>query len=336
MSSDGPRQPEPAGDPRARVRADLEAAAGEALIAALNARENYTAAHSEAVVELALAVGAELELELGEVALREIGQVALLHDIGKVGVPDAILQKEGALTAPEWEVMRGHPAIGARIVGAIGSLAHLSPAIRAEHERWDGAGYPDGLAGTEIPLASRICFMCDAWHAMTSDRPYRQALPPEAARDELERHVGSQFCPGAAPALLRVLDRLDTPAQVVSDLGVVLVQNPLAEALLGVQTEYSGLERSVIYRWFTDPEERRRWPREDHPIHSRSYAASLRAAHGRDPDGAQELVDALLRRSPEFAELWERHEVGERTDTRKRIAHPAVGLLALEDRKSVV
>jgi len=158
----------------------------------------------------------------------------------------------------------------------------------------------------------------------------------QAERDHLFQLAGHVAPPRGVrsdhvtPALLRVLDRLDTPAQVVSDLGVVLVQNPLAEALLGVQTEYSGLERSVIYRWFTDPEERRRWPREDHPIHSRSYAASLRAAHGRDPDGAQELVDALLRRSPEFAELWERHEVGERTDTRKRIAHPAVGLLALD------
>ena len=250
MSSDGPRQPEPAGDPRARVRADLEAAAGEALIAALNARENYTAAHSEAVVELALAVGAELEL--GEVALREIGQVALLHDIGKVGVPDAILQKEGALTAPEWEVMRGHPAIGARIVGAIGSLAHLSPAIRAEHERWDGAGYPDGLAGTEIPLASRICFMCDAWHAMTSDRPYRQALPPEAARDELERHVGSQFCPGAAPALLRVLDRADGAARpaaaatVDTRLPQVRPDRPLEaelRALIAVSRAVAGAHR---------------------------------------------------------------------------------------------
>ena len=110
----------------------------QALIAALNARENYTAEHSEAVVALALAVGGELGLEEDE--LRAVGHVALLHDIGKVGVPDAILQKDGGLTAPEWEVMRQHPAIGARIVGAIGSLAHLAPAVRAEHERWDGAG----------------------------------------------------------------------------------------------------------------------------------------------------------------------------------------------------
>ena len=107
-----------------------------------------------------------------------VGQVALLHDIGKVGVPDAILRKPGGLTAPEWEVMREHPAIGAQIVSAIGSLSHLAPAVRAEHERWDGGGYPDGLAGEDVPLASRICFVCDAWHAMTSDRPYRRALSP--------------------------------------------------------------------------------------------------------------------------------------------------------------
>ena len=134
------------------------------------------------------------------------------------------------------------------------------------------------------------------------------------------------------PALLRVLDRLDTPAEVVSDLGVVLAQNPLAEALLGAQTHYTGLARSVIYRWFTDPDERSRWPEADHAMHSRSYVASLRAAHGRDTGDpeAQELVDALRRRSPEFAELWERHEVAVRGNFRKRIAHPTVGLMELD------
>src|SRR4051794_12904718 len=222
MSADSlPRGPS-ADDRRGRMRADLEATAVEALIAALNARENYTAAHSEAVVALAMSVGAELGL--GEATLREIGQVALLHDIGKVGVPDAILQKDGALTAPEWEVMRQHPAIGARIVGAIGSLAHLAPAVRAEHERWDGSGYPDGLAGTDIPMASRICFICDAWHAMTSDRPYRRALDTEAARVEIERHVGTQFCPVATPALLRVLERPEGVRPVAGTAGRLLPQ----------------------------------------------------------------------------------------------------------------
>jgi transcriptional regulator with XRE-family HTH domain len=132
------------------------------------------------------------------------------------------------------------------------------------------------------------------------------------------------------PALLRVLDRLDTPAQVVSDLGVVLAQNPLAEALLGDQMQFTGLERSVVYRWFTDPAERERWPEADHAEHSRSYAASLRVAHGHDPAGAQPLVDALLERSPEFAALWELHEVATRANTSKRVQHPTVGLIELD------
>ena len=122
-------------------------------------------------------------------------------------MPDAILQKPGRLTGPEWDVMREHPSIGAEIVGAIGSLSHLASAVRAEHERWDGGGYPDGLAGEAVPLASRICFVCDAWHAMTSDRPYRRALTTEQARIEIERHAGTQFCPTTVAALIRVLDR---------------------------------------------------------------------------------------------------------------------------------
>ena len=236
-------------DRHASVRADLEATAVQALIAALNARENYTAEHSEAVVALALAVGSELGLEEDE--LRAVGHVALLHDIGKVGVPDAILQKDGGLTAPEWEVMRQHPAIGARIVGAIASLAHLAPAVRAEHERWDGAGSPDGLVGEDIPLSSRICFICDAWHAMTSDRPYRRALAADAARAELDHHAGTQFCPIAIPALLRVLDRpegvpLPEPAAAEVRLPQVRPDRPLEaelRALIEVSRAVAGAYR---------------------------------------------------------------------------------------------
>ena len=194
---------------RLSSRAEVEAAAGQALLAALNARENYTAAHSQAVLALALEVADELGMA-GESAT-SVGQIALLHDIGKVGVPDAILQKPGRLTAPEWDVMREHPAIGAQIVSEIGPLSHLAPAVRAEHERWDGHGYPDGLAGDAVPLASRICFVCDAWHAMTSDRPYRRALTTEEARAELELHGGAQFCPTTVAALVRVLDRDGAP-----------------------------------------------------------------------------------------------------------------------------
>lgn len=135
-----------------------------------------------------------------------------------------------------------------------------------------------------------------------------------------------------SPALLRVLDQLDTPALVTSDLGVNLVQNPLAVALLGVQTEHLGLERSLFHRWFVNPDERRLYPEEDYDFHSRTFAANLRAVLGRNPDDveARELVDALRRRSAEFEGLWSRHEVAVRSDTRKRIAHPVIGLVTLD------
>ena len=157
-------------------------------------------------------------------------------------------------------------------------------------------------------------------------------------RDHLLRLAGHTAPPRGrrsdhvSPALMRVLDRLDTPAQVVSDLGVTLKQNPLAEALLGVQTTYSGLERSTFYRWFTDPEERRRFPVEDHELHSRRYTANLRAVHARDTGDseARDLVEALRGRSPEFARLWDEHEVALPSETRKRIAHPAVGVIDLD------
>lgn len=147
------------------------------------------------------------------------------------------------------------------------------------------------------------------------------AAPPRGYRSD---HV--------TPALMRVLDRLDTPAQIVSDLGVTLAQNPLAEALLGVHTGHTGFERSLMYRWFTDPAERRIYPPADHELHSRSYVATLRAVHSRSADDAeaQALVAQLQRDSREFAALWDEHEVAERTDTRKRMVHPVVGELTLD------
>ena len=136
----------------------------------------------------------------------------------------------------------------------------------------------------------------------------------------------------ASAGLVRVLDLLDTPAQIVSDLGVTLRQNALAEALVGVQTEYTGLRRSMIYRWFTDPAERRIHPEDDHPERSRSFVASLRAAssrHGDDPE-AHDLIEHLLCESQEFAALWERHEVATLSGAIKRFVHPLVGTLTLD------
>ena len=124
-----------------------------------------------------------------------------------------------------------------------------------------------------------------------------------------------------------MLEQLATPAQITSDLGVTLAQNPLAEALVGVQTQHTGLRRSLIYRWFTDPAERRIHPEDDQPLHSRIWVASLRAVHGRAPEDAEarELVDHLLRESDEFAALWERHEVARPDGKLKRFVHPLVG-----------
>jgi hypothetical protein len=178
----------------------VEATGVGAFLAAVEMRDRYTGRHAQAVVELALAVAEKLGLAGEE--RRSVGQVALLHDIGKIGVPDAILRKPGPLSDDEWKVMRTHPELGARMVESVVGLGHLAPAVRAGHERWDGTGYPDGLRGEEIPLASRIVFACDAFHAMTSDRPYRHALGRGDALGELERGSGRQFCPATTEALL--------------------------------------------------------------------------------------------------------------------------------------
>ena len=186
-------------------RAELEASAAGALLAALDARDGYTGAHSQTVLELARAVGCTLGLAAEELVVLE--QVALLHDIGKIGIPDHVLRKTGPLDAAEWQLMRAHPEIGAQIVKSIPSLAHLAPLVEADHERWDGGGYPNGLADEAIPLAARIIFACDAYDAMTTDRPYRPAMPSAEAQDELRRCAGTQFDPRVVAALERVIGR---------------------------------------------------------------------------------------------------------------------------------
>ena len=172
----------------------------DALLGALSARDNYTGSHSETVVELATGVAGRLGLSRYEIVA--VQQVGLLHDIGKIGIPDSVLRKPGALDAAEWALMRQHSVVGAKIVASTESLAHLATMVRAEHERWDGGGYPDGLGGEQIPVASRIIFACDAYHAMTSDRPYRQAMPVDQALTELDHNAGSQFDPAVVTALI--------------------------------------------------------------------------------------------------------------------------------------
>jgi putative nucleotidyltransferase with HDIG domain len=181
---------------------------------ALEAKDAVTSQHTEEVVRLAVAVAAELDLELDAVQSVELG--AVLHDIGKVRVPEAILNKPGLLTEEEWEVMRTHPEVGEQILRPIQSLQSTLPIVRHHHERWDGSGYPDGLAGGAIPLGARIVAVCDAYRAMTEDRPYRTALPEAQARKELEQGTGAQFDAECVRALLRALDRRDAAATVIA------------------------------------------------------------------------------------------------------------------------
>ncbi|CAN5481420.1 hypothetical protein BH10ACT11_BH10ACT11_00260 [soil metagenome] len=174
-----------------------------ALAHALEERDRYTGEHSETVVDLTARVGEALGLDSAEVD--ELKTAALLHDIGKVGIPDAILHKPGPLDEREWEIMRQHPAIGERILRAIPGMGTIARVVRHEHERWDGGGYPDRLIGEQIPLGARIILACDAYHAMVSDRPYRKAMPHRAAIAELTDNAGSQFDPKVVEALVGYL-----------------------------------------------------------------------------------------------------------------------------------
>jgi putative nucleotidyltransferase with HDIG domain len=169
----------------------------------LEERDAYTGEHSETVVDMTTRIAESMALDAREV--RTIGTAALLHDIGKVGIPDDILHKPGPLDPREWEIMRQHPVVGERIVRAIPGMGAVARIVRHEHERWDGTGYPDGLLGEAIPLGARIILACDAYHAMTSDRPYRKAMPHPQAMSELTTNAGSQFDPHVIEALVGYL-----------------------------------------------------------------------------------------------------------------------------------
>jgi response regulator RpfG family c-di-GMP phosphodiesterase len=174
----------------------------EALVAALDAREHETQAHSQRVREYTLALARHLGLKPGEVI--QTGRGALLHDVGKIGVRDSILLKPGKLSAEEWVEMRKHPQIGYNILQSIEFLAPAAQIVLCHQERWDGKGYPNGLAGLDIPLGARIFSIVDTMDAITSDRPYRKALSFEAAFREIRCCAGTQFDPRVAEVFLRI------------------------------------------------------------------------------------------------------------------------------------
>ncbi|HTT93065.1 MAG TPA: HD domain-containing phosphohydrolase [Solirubrobacterales bacterium] len=170
---------------------------------AVEMQDSYTANHAEEVGDLAVAVGGRMGIE--GVELDRLRYGALLHDVGKIGIPAEILRKPGPLTAAERARMDEHTAIGARMLERIPFLAPVAPLVRSAHERHDGGGYPDGLAGDEIPRGAMVIATCDAFHAMTSDRTYRKAMSQADAEEELRANSGTQFEPGVVSALLAEL-----------------------------------------------------------------------------------------------------------------------------------
>jgi HD-GYP domain-containing protein (c-di-GMP phosphodiesterase class II) len=165
----------------------------EVLLQALFEREPELRLHVQSVTDLSLGVGRRLGFNPEE--LEQLRLAAELHDVGKLAIPDTVLRKKGDLDEAEWEFVRQHTIIGQRILDAAPALYEVGKLVRSSHERWDGTGYVDGLAGEEIPLAARIISVCDAFAAMTSDRPYRGAVSADEAVEELHRCAGSQFDP---------------------------------------------------------------------------------------------------------------------------------------------
>jgi HD-GYP domain-containing protein (c-di-GMP phosphodiesterase class II) len=175
----------------------------EALANALEANDEYTSSHARWITDLALKVGEGVGLDTRSLKRLELG--ALFHDIGKIGIPEAILSKPGPLTAEERELVEKHPELGERIIAPIDRLEEVRPIVRHCHERYDGTGYPDRKYGEEIPIESRIILVCDAYHAMTTDRPYRKRLPEEEALRRLDEGAGTQFDPSVVEVCKRVL-----------------------------------------------------------------------------------------------------------------------------------
>jgi HD-GYP domain-containing protein (c-di-GMP phosphodiesterase class II) len=173
-----------------------------ALAQAVELRDKYTGGHTQRVTTYALLLADRLGLSRQDRRLLQIG--VPLHDIGKIGVDDAVLRKPGQLTAEEFDSMRLHTVRGADILASIPDLASVLPIVRSHHERWDGRGYPDGLAGDAIPLLSRVVAVADAFDAMISDRPYRKGLPLSKAFAEMAAQAGAQFDPRCVQAFLEL------------------------------------------------------------------------------------------------------------------------------------
>ena len=190
---------------QALLRMDAAHTAVAALANAVEAQDPSTERHCQRLANLAARLGAQAGLE--GIDLEAVAYGALLHDVGKIGVPEAILTKPSPLDVDEWELMRRHPEIGERICLPLNSAGMFAPIVRHHHERWDGRGYPDGLRGEAIPLGARIVGIVDSFDAMTHDRPYRRAMPIALAVNELWREAGGQFDRALVPLFVLELER---------------------------------------------------------------------------------------------------------------------------------
>ena len=198
---------------RAIIGMETAQAVVAALANAVEAKDETTERHCERLAVVVARLGEKAGLD-GDV-LEALAYGALLHDVGKIGVPESILTKPGPLSEDEWTILRRHPEIGERICRPLILSREFVPIIRHHHERWDGAGYPDALRGEAIPIGARMVGLADAFDAMTHDRPYRAAMPLEAAIDEIRRGAGRQFDPGLSPLFLELVEStLDTFGRV--------------------------------------------------------------------------------------------------------------------------
>ena len=204
-----------------------------ALVQMVELRDDYTGSHTQRVTDYALLLAEELRLPAEECARLRVGTP--LHDLGKVGIGDNLLQKPGPLTTAEMEGMKSHTTKGSGLLESIPGLAALLPIVRSHHERWDGTGYPDGLAGERIPRLARVVAIADAFDAMTTDRPYRPALATEVGFTEIERRAGTQFDPAYVRAFLRLRPRIEELLEQRGHLGQTSTRSELVRMVEGLQ-----------------------------------------------------------------------------------------------------
>jgi HD-GYP domain-containing protein (c-di-GMP phosphodiesterase class II) len=197
---------------------DVEVVA--ALVAAVEVKDRETQGHNRRVAEMCVKIGREMSMMASE--QRVLARAGLLHDVGKLGIPDAILHKHGSLNAEEWKVMKTHPEVGVSILGRAGHFKRELLAVLYHHERMDGSGYPHGLSGDAIPIEARIVAVADTYDVLTSDRPYRKARSAADARTVVQHEAGTHLDPKVVTALLTSLDH-ETPRSTAAPRGAAIV-----------------------------------------------------------------------------------------------------------------